>query len=56
MVKGWVDDVSHLMLSFVAIGAVSEVIFGGYDRKYMEEDNFAFTKVIDTRQWAIQLE
>jgi len=28
MVKGWVDDVSYLMLSFVAIGAVSEVIFG----------------------------
>ena len=28
MVKGWVDDVSHLMLSFVVIGAVSEVIFG----------------------------
>ncbi len=28
MVKGWIDDVSHLMLSFVAIGAVSEVIFG----------------------------
>jgi hypothetical protein len=28
MVKGWLDDVAHLMLSFVAIGAVSEVIFG----------------------------
>ena len=28
MVKGWIDDVAHLMLSFVAIGAVSEVIFG----------------------------
>jgi hypothetical protein len=28
MVKGWVDDVAHLMMSFVAIGAVSEVIFG----------------------------
>ena len=28
MVKGWVDDLAHLMLSFVAIGAVSEVIFG----------------------------
>ena len=27
-VKGWVDDVAHLMLSLVAIGAVSEVIFG----------------------------
>ena len=28
MVKGWLDDVSHLMLSFIAIGAVSEVLFG----------------------------
>ena len=28
VVKGWVDDLAHLMLSFVAIGAVSEVIFG----------------------------
>jgi hypothetical protein len=28
MVKGWLDDVAHLMMSFVAIGAVSEVIFG----------------------------
>ena len=28
LVKGWVDDVAHLMLSFVAIGAISEVIFG----------------------------
>ena len=28
MVKGYVDDLAHLMLSFVAIGAVSEVIFG----------------------------
>ena len=28
MVKGWIDDVAHLMISFVAIGAVSEVIFG----------------------------
>ena len=27
-VKGWVDDIAHLMLSLVAIGAVSEVIFG----------------------------
>ena len=27
-VKGWVDDLAHLMLSFVTIGAVSEVIFG----------------------------
>jgi hypothetical protein len=26
--KGWMDDLGHLMLSFVAIGAVSEVIFG----------------------------
>ena len=28
MVKGYVDDLVHLMMSFVAIGAVSEVIFG----------------------------
>ena len=28
MVKGWVDDIAHLLMSFVAIGAVSEVIFG----------------------------
>ena len=28
MVKGWVDDVAHLMISFVAIGAISEVLFG----------------------------
>ena len=28
LVKGWTDDVSHLLLSFVTIGAVSEVIFG----------------------------
>ena len=28
MVKGWLDDVSHLMLSCIAIGAVSEVLFG----------------------------
>ena len=28
MVKGYVDDLAHLMLSFVAIGAVSEVLFG----------------------------
>ena len=27
-VNGWLDDLAHLMLSFVAIGAVSEVIFG----------------------------
>ena len=28
MVKGYVDDLAYLMMSFVAIGAVSEVIFG----------------------------
>ena len=28
LVKDWTDDVSHLLLSFVNIGAVSEVIFG----------------------------
>ena len=28
LVKDWADDIAHLLLSFVAIGAVSEVIFG----------------------------
>ena len=28
MVRGWMDDVTHLLVSFVAVGAVSEVIFG----------------------------
>ena len=28
VVKGYVDDLAYLMMSFVAIGAVSEVIFG----------------------------
>ena len=28
MVKGYIDDLAHLMMSFVAIGAVSEVLFG----------------------------
>jgi len=28
MVKGYIDDLAHLMLSFVAIGAISEIIFG----------------------------
>ena len=28
MVKGYIDDLAHLMMSFVAIGAISEVIFG----------------------------
>ena len=28
MVKGYIDDLVHLMMSFVAIGAISEVIFG----------------------------
>ena len=28
MVKGYIDALAHLMMSFVAIGAVSEVIFG----------------------------
>ncbi len=27
-IKGWVDDIAHLMISFVAIGAISEVVFG----------------------------
>ena len=28
MVKGYVDDLAHLMMSFIAIGAISEVMFG----------------------------
>ena len=28
LVKGYIDDLAHLMLSFVTIGAVSEIIFG----------------------------
>ena len=28
MVKVYVDDIAHLLLSLVSIGAVSEVIFG----------------------------
>ena len=28
MVKGYIDDLAHLLMSFVAIGAISEVIFG----------------------------
>ena len=28
LVKGYIDDIAHLMLSFVAIGAIGEVIFG----------------------------
>jgi hypothetical protein len=28
LVKDWVDDLAHLLMSFVAIGAVGEVIFG----------------------------
>ena len=28
MVKGYIDDLAHLMMSLVAIGAISEVIFG----------------------------
>ena len=28
LVKGYVEDLAHLMLSFVTIGAVSEIIFG----------------------------
>ena len=27
-VKGYIDDLAHLLMSFVAIGAISEVIFG----------------------------
>ena len=28
MDKGYIDDLAHLLISFVAIGAISEVIFG----------------------------
>jgi len=28
LVKDWVDDIVQLLMSFVAIGAISEVIFG----------------------------
>ena len=28
MVKGYIDDLSHLMMSFIAVGVISEVIFG----------------------------
>ena len=28
MVKGYVDDLAYLLMSFVAIGAIGEVIFG----------------------------
>jgi hypothetical protein len=28
LVKGWIDDIAHLLISFVAIGAVGEVLFG----------------------------
>jgi len=28
MVKDYIDDLAHLMMSFVAIGAISEIIFG----------------------------
>ncbi len=27
-VKSWIDEIAEVMLSFVAIGAVSEVLFG----------------------------
>ena len=27
-VKGYIDDLAHLLISFVTIGAVSEIIFG----------------------------
>ena len=28
MIKGYVDDLTHLLMSFLAIGAIGEVIFG----------------------------
>ena len=27
-IKGYVDDLTHLLLSFLAIGAIGEVLFG----------------------------
>ena len=28
MIKGYVDDLPHLLMSFLAIGAIGEVLFG----------------------------
>ena len=28
MIKGYVDDLTHLLISFLAIGAIGEVLFG----------------------------
>ena len=28
MVKGYVDDLTHLLMSFLAIGVIGEVLFG----------------------------
>tara|TARA_A200000159_G_C7171623_1_gene275690 strand:- start:97 stop:318 length:222 start_codon:yes stop_codon:yes gene_type:complete len=28
MIKGYVDDLTHLLMSFLAIGAIGEVLFG----------------------------
>jgi hypothetical protein len=28
MVKVWIDDIVHLLMSLVAVGAMSEVLFG----------------------------
>ena len=28
MIKGYVDDLTHLLTSFLAIGAIGEVLFG----------------------------
>ena len=28
MIKGYVDDLTHLVLSFLAIGAIGEALFG----------------------------
>ena len=28
MVKGYIDDLVHLLASFIAVGAISEVLFG----------------------------
>ena len=28
IVKGYIDDIDHLLTSFLAVGAMSEVLFG----------------------------
>ena len=35
---------------------LSEIILGGYDKKYMAEEKFHYTKIVDSRFWSIGLE